>query len=238
MPQLAVLLSWPSWCSSPEWWVVIVAALTAMAIAYQAREMRRTTEVMSGQLKTMQEQLKEMGAQTCVLEKSVDHAEKSAEAAKKSADALINSERAWVMVDVHFTPGEGFAVEYTSGETYRTFATLELEYSNVGKSPAWITEKRARFQIVKDLPPQPDLDLAEFTRTEPEPLAATGDPSTTRWETECSGKHGPHTLTVVYGVVKYRDIFGENRETRFGYYATVDNIFKRLSGYPEYNKHT
>lgn len=43
----------------PEWWVVIVAALTGLTIAYQAREMSRATNVMRGQLIVMQGQLTE-----------------------------------------------------------------------------------------------------------------------------------------------------------------------------------
>ena len=37
----------------PDWWLVIIAALTGLAIAYQAREMRRTTQVMKDSLDAM-----------------------------------------------------------------------------------------------------------------------------------------------------------------------------------------
>jgi hypothetical protein len=53
----------PQWCTAlerPEWWVVIIAALTGFAIAYQAREMRRTTEAMGKQAALMAGQLEEM----------------------------------------------------------------------------------------------------------------------------------------------------------------------------------
>jgi hypothetical protein len=39
----------PSWCTAlkkSEWWLVIIAALTGIAIAYQAREMKRATKAM------------------------------------------------------------------------------------------------------------------------------------------------------------------------------------------------
>jgi hypothetical protein len=46
---LAVLLcksTPPHWYESTEWWLVIIAGLTGVAIAYQAREMKRATEAM------------------------------------------------------------------------------------------------------------------------------------------------------------------------------------------------
>jgi len=48
-------------------------------------------------------------------------------------------------------------------------------------------------------------------------------------------EHGK--LTVVYGVVKYRDIFDKRRETTFAY-RILNGELRRLEGYPEYNKNT
>jgi hypothetical protein len=44
---------------------------------------------------------------------------------------------------------------------------------------------------------------------------------------------------VIYGRVKYRDVYGEH-ETRFGYLVTSMDNLDRLpaSDYPQYNKHT
>lgn len=44
----------PKWYASSEWWLVVIAGLTGLAILYQAREMARATEVMQRQLKEMQ----------------------------------------------------------------------------------------------------------------------------------------------------------------------------------------
>jgi len=44
----------PSWCTAlkkSEWWLVIIAALTGFAIAYQAREMTRATNIIYHPLK-------------------------------------------------------------------------------------------------------------------------------------------------------------------------------------------
>src|SRR5258708_5257439 len=40
----------PKWYASSEWWLVVIAGLTGLAIVYQAREMARATKVMEGQL--------------------------------------------------------------------------------------------------------------------------------------------------------------------------------------------
>ena len=50
----------PKWYAAlqrSDWWLVIIAALTGCAIAYQAAEMRRASDVMRGQLTHMQESL-------------------------------------------------------------------------------------------------------------------------------------------------------------------------------------
>jgi hypothetical protein len=126
----------------------------------------------------------------------------------------------------------------TSGNGKTTTGVyVELTCGNQGKSPAWITEKRAAFQIVKELPREPDMSSTEIIQHEPEPMG-TGAASTYKWSTECEGRHGPHSLTVLYGVVKYRDIFAKERETRFGYFLTVDRVWERLAKYPRYNMNT
>jgi hypothetical protein len=121
------------WYASPDWWVVIVAALTGMAIAYQAREMRRSTGVMGGQLEAMRGQLTEMGTQTGVLEKSVAHAEKSAEAALLNARAIINAERPWMIIEPTPIPNAPWS-GYVSLDAY-----------NRGRTPAEITNYQGDF---------------------------------------------------------------------------------------------
>ncbi len=57
----------PRWYASSEWWLVIIAALTGLAIAYQAREMTRATDVMQGQMVEMQKS-RELENKTLVLQ--------------------------------------------------------------------------------------------------------------------------------------------------------------------------
>ncbi len=106
----------PSWCTAfqkSEWWLVVIAALTGLAIAYQAREMTRAANVMQGQMNAMLLQLGEMSMQTTLLKEYVGHTETTAVAAKESADAardsvetFISKERARLRIIVQpFEPG-------------------------------------------------------------------------------------------------------------------------------------
>jgi hypothetical protein len=86
----------PSWCTAlkkPEWWLVIIAALTGFAIAYQAREMTRATNVMQGQMSQMQRQVTEMSEQTTLLGQYVN-------ATNRLVDNTVRSDRAWVIPEV------------------------------------------------------------------------------------------------------------------------------------------
>jgi len=161
----------------------------------------------------------------------------AAVAAQASTDVVINSERAWISADISFQTG-AHIFDGTSGNgSMTTGVYVELMCSNQGKSPAWIIEKRAAFRIVKELPQEPDMSSAEIIQHEPEPMAA-GASSTYKWSTVCEGRHGPHTCTLLYGIVKYRDIFEKERETRFGYFLTVNNELERLAKFPRYNLNT
>jgi hypothetical protein len=55
----------------PEWWLVVAALLTLVAIAYQAREMRRATAVMLKSTEAMQRQTEILERSTAASEKSV-----------------------------------------------------------------------------------------------------------------------------------------------------------------------
>jgi hypothetical protein len=52
------------------------------------------------------------------------------------------------------------------------------------------------------------------------------------------GRESNLTMTVVYGVVKYRDIFGEDRTTNFGFKVVGGDTLKRLTDCPKYNEYT
>jgi hypothetical protein len=156
-------------------------------------------------------------------------------------------ERAWVMADVepdsekwrdrklHVLEGSG-----TSGDNTAIYAVLVC--TNAGKSPAWIDETRAKFEIVKTLPEIPNFESAEYIEASTIPLGMVEGgavPHTQRlpWTPTAVGHEEVGKMSVIYGFVKYRDIFKKHRITTFGY-RIIHGKLKRLENYPEYNKNT
>ena len=154
-----------------------------------------------------------------------------------------NAQRAWVMVDVehddkkwadgktHILKGSG-----TGGDTTAFYAVLVCR--NEGSSPAWINEKRAKFEIVTSLPPKPNLESAQFFQDGPIPIGtgrALPHTDELHFEPVAMGHQEHGKMTVIYGAVKYRNIFDEHCETTFAY-RIVNGELRRLEGYPEYNK--
>ncbi len=158
------------------------------------------------------------------------------------ADALINSEHAWIMADVewdtskwadrkaHVVEGSG-----TGGDTTGIYIVLTCR--NEGRSPAWIEEKRARFQIVDALPDTADLTSYEIIQVGPEAVGV-GKANHVAWQPAAIGHASFGRMMVIYGVVKYWDIFERPRETTFGYRITPSRELVRLEGKREYNKQT
>jgi len=154
-------------------------------------------------------------------------------------------ERAWVLVDIehdsqkwadrkmHVLQGSG-----TSGDSTAFYAVMICK--NEGRSPAWLGERRATFEII-DVPPlHPNWDKLEIVETSPVPLGTgQAQPHTERFEFRAiaQGHEQLGKMSIIYGIVKYRDIFGKERRTTFGYRLTTDRKFVRLE-YPEYNHHT
>jgi hypothetical protein len=122
----------PHWYTSSEWWLVLIAALTGAAIAYQAREMARTTFVMEGQLKEMQDAGKQADRQSKVLERSVAAAEKSAEAAKLSADIAARVSIPRLVIE-KFEPADAGAANLAAMLQY---PNVKIVIKNYGQTPA------------------------------------------------------------------------------------------------------
>ncbi len=177
--------------------------------------------------------LRDLKKQTQLAEDAAQAANKSADAALKSAQVLIESERAWVMVDV-FPSSYGVQKSTTPSNQY-TLLSAVVVCINRGETIAWVTEKGYIFKSVKSLPQEPDFSNIYIFHQEPEPLAQEAD-SKFRLEAMCEGWYGEGNIVAFYGRVFYRDIFGVTRETRFGYGINLDGKIERLTGYPEYNK--
>ncbi len=207
--------------NAPEWALVIVGAVTLLLIYYQARETARAARA---------------------TEKSAQAALASAAAARRSADAIINSERAWVMVYVEWTPGYkgrflGSSSTRQQGVKEQTTVTLRFVCRNEGKTPGWIREKRATVRIMSSLPEEPDLASTEILQAEPEPIGV-GIQTHLDYSFTCDGQQAEGQLMVVYGIVRYRDAFGGDRHTTFGYRINLGNNLERLTGHSEYNDNT
>ena len=179
------------------------------------------------------------------IKKQTTNATKAAEAAEKSANALIASERAWVMTFV-----DPITVNFQNAvRADESSLRFQLIYQNEGRSPCWVTEKNIWFAIVDAIPSQPILDAPTKQFNVTEPLIAKDKETLDLHDLRCKGVHlymlnaGPTTegpkdnYPIFYGQIKYRDAFGSNYETRFGYRITLDGSMKRIPS-SAYNNNT
>jgi len=206
------------WYAKPEWWLVILGFPTLAFLAWQAIETRRTADI----------------------------AKTSAQVAQASVDAFTNSERSWIMAHVIWATHAKNAPRPTTARVFLTsnnsgkqslHPQVCLVCKNDGKTPAWITQRSAWLNFFEDLPTGPDTNQpVAFTSSELVTLSV-GQSATIQPAIECDGSYpeigGPGL--VLYGVVKYRDAFG-NHETWYGYTVHGDPPeLDRLVGFPAYN---
>jgi hypothetical protein len=172
---------------------------------------------------------------------------RQAEIAQSGADAEIAAQSPWIAVNIEHIPGyggrfTGTTREGSGPEVTHTDFMFHIVCVNHGRTPAWITEKRATFKIIpKDtLPEKPELKSTTVFEDEPEPLAAGEQSSRSQkaYYFQAVGYQGLDEWAVLYGVVNYRDVFGRDRQTTFGYRVTIGDQLVRLAGYHEYNKNT
>jgi hypothetical protein len=239
-------------------WYVIFTGIIAILNFFMLLAIKRQRKVMTGQLEEMkaarEQTVAEMQSagnlthdlivqaesQVRALQIAAQAAKDSAEAAKQSAEALINSERSWIIAELVGSPLYKHRSITTEQDGQTTTMSFTLVCSNHGKTVAWITEKMVGFKVIGNgaaLPSTPDLAPLQIVQVTPEPVGIrestkVGDAFT------FEGVQGIGDMVVVYGVVKYRDVFGDDYRTVFGYRLTLNDTFERLSGYPEYNKNT
>ncbi|HWY20342.1 MAG TPA: hypothetical protein VNX26_03925 [Candidatus Acidoferrum sp.] len=164
-----------------------------------------------------------------------------------SAEAQLAAESPWIMVNIEYSPGMkgrflGTSKVRDEPETHHTDFIFRFDCINHGRTPALITEKRATLKIIpkNSLPPKPDLKATEVFDDRAEPLAAGKESLTKRDEHfSAPGYQGLDEWVVLYGVVRYRDVFGRDRQTTFGYEVTLGEKIERLPGsYWKYNENT
>lgn len=157
-------------------------------------------------------------------------------ALKKQGDVLISGERAWILTFLE----PGYSVTHGSGtDGDKVSVWVRIICRNSGKSPAWITGKAVHVALVREIPTMPPIDFSALTypvaQNDPDPYIT--DPE---W-VECPGKFARDDgqKLLLYGAIRYRDIFGKDRQTTFGYeYGHVRRLFERITAHPEYNRAT
>ena len=254
----------PSWCTAlkkSEWWLVIIAAMTGFAIAYQAREMTRATGVMQGQMNLMNGQLAEMSQQTASLREYVEETKKISESGLKAANAAhdnvelyINKVRARLRVDIK-------PLTFPS-QTDPAYSTVDFTVSIYGPTDAFITESSCTayfypWQVIDN----PDLaDSAMLPiHSLPSVIKANSPPiecfALLNIDASISGNDkviiaeikAKHLAVGIRGWIKFRDVFGRDRETAFRYlwryndatYGLCDDFGDWIKrGNPEENRET
>lgn len=175
-----------------------------------------------------------------LLREQAKSTEKAAQAAKDSADAVMNSERAWVLVEI---TGQNGKPRLIHGESVnfgvRTWSvTVDISCSNQGRTPAWIVERRISLLPHIQVPEKPPLDSATLIATEPVTLLVGQPAFVTTQIVESKEQIPDEDHRILYGVIKYRDIYGRIRQTTFGYRVSRFFMLGRMSDYPAYNEHT
>lgn len=159
-------------------------------------------------------------------ETAASAADKSAEAAAKSAEAVVNAERSWIMTTLDSADHAHIHdTENSQTGEFTSVVHLTLNYTNVGRVPCWITDKAVWFCMLESIPTDPvfDTPTRHFSETEPMVQAQTNFMHLS--QLTCKGVHvmvlsgdgKGGNVPIFYGYVRYRDPFGTNRETRFGY---------------------
>ncbi len=214
------------WLTHGEWVMAVLTAIYVGLTAVYVRISHKTLKAIKGQAESSDKQFRE---QLTVAKDAATAAQQNADAAKVNAQVILNAERAWVSVELlwsEFTPliMEGSSVVGEVHSTHTTFA-MRLVCRNQGRTPAWITEKRI-------------IALADLIQIERETLAPGKE--STRRENVSSPGHVDNTekLAAIYGIVRYQDIFGEQRHTTFGYYVKRAHDPELIPGLPKYNEST
>jgi hypothetical protein len=147
------------------------------------------------------------------------------------------------MAELSLSPGANLIHWTEPNGVIKTHISVKLRYINDGSSPAWITGKSARLLIVsagEELPLIPQLAKEDILEEGVDPVGP-GKDDAFEWNATGNGRHSINTVTIIYGVVRYRDIFWESRETWFCYqligYQGNRKLIRVFCG-PEYSKHT
>jgi hypothetical protein len=163
--------------------------------------------------------------------------------AKNASESLIKAERAWVLVEMKDTPGQGLLGEYRENGDGKlcTRVWVRFFFTNGGKTPARITKLRCGLAIYDRVPTLPNISIMTD-----EPFAvmtlAPGE-SSAKWPIDLI-RDVPDVCEIgkswayLVGQVEYLDVFDKTRQTYFGYRIRGDHAFDPIPDTPGYQKHS
>jgi len=179
------------------------------------------------------------------MEKHDAKLERVAQAANENAKALINSERAWITVYLKWSEPGNHARTLPDG---RARMDIQCICANRGKSPAWVVEQCIKVEVANGFygPDYSDVHDSDIDRRFI-PLSPrdtpTSDTTDFRRQLFTKGPAPINKFILIYGYVKYRDVFtqqGQPRETQFGFFTQATGGVEPISriAQPEYNRYT
>lgn len=166
----------------------------------------------------------------------------SAGFAWKAGNSLVRAERAWVLVEMKPTPGQGLLGEYheDGNGPLSTRVWIRFYFTNGGKTPAIITKLRCGLAVYEKVPASPELSIMEEERMAVIALA----PAQTSNQgidviRDTQGVAGVgQSWVYLIGQVEYVDVFGATRYTNFGFVIRGNSTFDPIPNAANYQQHT
>ena len=161
-------------------------------------------------------------------------------AIEKQVDAQVNTERAWMEVDIVLGPSPAVIPVTVGQEPVVTVVAVKVKWLNVGRTPAWINLTQIGMMMLPDethapaeLPEPGDISVIG-----PEMVGANAEFSQTG-TVKAEGKITREQVGLIYGKVSYFDIFRKYHVTTFGFILNHNERVRRLPFlYPTYNEHS
>lgn len=194
----------------PEWVIVYITALYALIAWWTLRAIKRQADTMDNTAK----EARESSAQaTGIAKEAADAAKKSADAALLNAKALINSERAWMFIELSIPT-----------DVAGTKTIYDISCVNRGKTPARITDCRIGHCFVDD-PENLSLTATDYhPAVMPFPTVKASDNGFradrvhpgAKWTERKPGDE----FLMYFGYVLYEDIFPTGKNGELGKHET------------------
>jgi hypothetical protein len=171
--------------------------------------------------------------QTIITRKAANAADRSARAAELTAERFAQIEGGRITVTIDWTTGVGKKSFHEDGTMH---LLIDVFFKNDGKSSAWIKQIRLNAQMFENtIPAEPDFQNIPIIYDGIKILEPTQEYR--QHETPLVKKDGFGKWIIVWGAVEFGDTFSDDKESTFGYIATIDDKLQRLSG-AAYNKQT